>query len=80
VPEVWVWTRKRLRIFLRNAEGRYEESESSGAFPFLKASEIFAWIDQPALSLMNDWQIRLRDWVRDEMVPRARGEERRDGE
>ncbi|WP_152049653.1 Uma2 family endonuclease [Tautonia marina] len=80
VPEVWVCTRKRLRIFLRGADGRYEESETSGAFPSLKASEIFSWIDQPPLMLMNDWQSRLRAWVRDELAPRVRGEERRDGE
>lgn len=80
IPELWICTRKRLRFFRLGDDGSYVVTETSRSFPFLTATEAFAWVDQPPLDPMNEWLLRLRAWVRDELAPRVRGQERPDVE
>lgn len=50
IPEVWRFNGKRLRFCLLNSEGKYEDSESSLAFPFLKPADLMPYlgsIDDP---------------------------------
>ena len=72
MPEVWVCDSESLRIFVRQANGRYKTSESSAAFPFLKASEIFDWVTRPMRSEIA-WLKELRRWVREVLAPRRGG-------
>jgi Uma2 family endonuclease len=72
VPEAWICDSESLRIFVRQANGRYTTSESSAAFPFLKASEIFDWVTRPVRS-QAAWLKELRRWVREVLAPRRAG-------
>jgi Uma2 family endonuclease len=73
VPEVWVCTAEKMRILVRQASGRYARSESSAAFPFLKATEIFTWVTKPGVPSDTQWLHELRRWVNDVLVPRRAG-------
>lgn len=72
VPEVWVCDAAGLRILVRHADGHYLESETSRAFPFLSAVEIFEWATRPGMASMTQWIKELRLWVREVLIPRAR--------
>jgi Uma2 family endonuclease len=72
VPEVWIGDEESLRILVRQPNGHYASSESSAAFPFLKASEIFDWVTRPKRS-ETTWLKELRRWVREVLVPRRAG-------
>lgn len=80
VPELWVCTRKRLRFFRLGDDGNYAETPSSIALPSLSADEVFGWVDQPPDAIESEWLRRVRDWVRDELAPRARAGGQPDGE
>jgi Uma2 family endonuclease len=73
VPEVWVCDGEKLRILVRQANGRYARADSSAAFPFLEAAEVFAWVTRPDVASDTDWVKELRRWVRDTLVPRRAG-------
>ncbi len=73
VPELWLWEDGNLRILLLQADGRYAESATSAAFPFLSAAEITAWIAKPQDVSESRWSIELRRWVRETLLPRGRG-------
>jgi hypothetical protein len=62
-----------LTILVRQANGRYAESETSAAFPFLTADEIFGWVGRLQTSSDTEWTTELRSWVRDVLVPRVQG-------
>lgn len=50
IPEVWRFNGKQLRFCLLSSEGKYEDSESSLAFPFLKTADLMPYlgpIDDP---------------------------------
>ena len=44
VPEVWVCDEAELRILILQTNGRYAESPTSAAFPFLSAAEVYDWV------------------------------------
>ena len=74
-PEVWVY-RPRVRfliVMVLGIEGRFAESTSSLAFPFLEPGEVVDWLDQVGSEPINRWMRRLRTWVRDVLVPRVKG-------
>ena len=75
VPEVWVCDEAELVILVLQPNGRYAESATSAAFPFLSASEVFDWVSRPAGEFDNDWIKELRSWVRRTLKPRVRGEQ-----
>ena len=72
--EMWICDEHQFRILVRQAGGKYAESETSASLPFLKAEEIETWLrhrmdDEDETS----WAIELREWVRDVVAPRVRG-------
>ncbi len=73
VPEVWVCDEEELQILVRQANGRYTRAESSAAFPFLKATEVFEWVTKPETATDTEWLKELRRWVRDTLAPRRAG-------
>ncbi len=77
VPEIWVGDEDGVRIMVRKANGRYADSQTSLAFPFLSAAEIADWVLRPQTGSETDWIKELRRWVNEVLVPRqrARGEE-----
>ena len=44
LPEVWRFDGKRLRFCLLSTSGKYEDSESSLAFPFLKSADLMPYL------------------------------------
>jgi Uma2 family endonuclease len=74
VPEVWVCNKEGLSFLIRKKNGRYVEAKRSLSFPFLTAAEIFDWVNRPGMASMTHWVKELRQWVKDVLVPRVRGE------
>lgn len=74
VPEVWVCHAAGLRILLRQANGRYAESETSAIFPFVTKAEIFEWVTRSPETPELEWSREVRQWVQDVLVPRVRGQ------
>jgi Uma2 family endonuclease len=72
VPEVWVWEDGELEILVLGPDGDYAASETSGAFPFLRASEIAGWIGGHETGSETDWALELRDWISGVLRPRLR--------
>lgn len=72
VPELWVCEETEFRILVRQSDGRYVESETSAALPFLKGSEIFAWVSRPQAAAEHEWGKELRRWIQQELAQRAR--------
>ncbi len=73
VAEVWVGDGDGLRILVLGPDGRYARSETSLAFPFLTAAEIFGWADRTGMASATQWIKELRRWVQETLLPRARG-------
>ena len=74
VPEVWACDEDCLRILVLQANGRYVESETSVAFPFLTAAEIFEWASRLQIVSETDWVKDVRRWVQETLIPRVRGQ------
>ena len=74
VPEVWVCDGAALRILSLQPDGRYSESPASVSFPFLSSTEIFDWVSRPQTGNETSWIKLVRGWVRDVLVPRAKGD------
>jgi Uma2 family endonuclease len=74
VPEVWVCDESGLVILVLKANGRYAESPTSAAFPFLSGPEIFEWVSRPQTVSDTVWIAELRDWVKRTLKPRVRGQ------
>jgi Uma2 family endonuclease len=77
VPEVRVRDQSRLVILVLQSNGRYAESASGAAFPFLSSSEVFDWVSRGQAEFDNDWIKELRDWVRRTLRPRVRGQNKK---
>ncbi len=73
VPEVWVGDEGGLRILVRQANGRYLESDKGLVFPFLRAAEIYEWASRPETGSEMDWVTTVRRWAQEVLVLRVRG-------
>jgi Uma2 family endonuclease len=62
VPEVWRCSGNAVRI-LRFVSGRYEESPSSLAFPFLTAEKLSELLSQGRNVRRSQWIRTLRRWL-----------------
>jgi Uma2 family endonuclease len=74
VPEVWVCDESGMVILILQAHGRYAESETSLAFPFLSAAEVYDWMRRPQDVSETEWVKQLRDWVKQALKPRVHPE------
>jgi Uma2 family endonuclease len=77
VPEVWVCDESGLVILVLQSNGRYAESATSAAFPFLASAEIFEWVSRPQTVSDTAWIKELRIWVRRTLKPRVRGQNKK---
>jgi Uma2 family endonuclease len=73
IPEVWVCTELGLVFLVLGPDGKYVESASSLAFPFLSAAEIVDWVRLPGEEGLTDidWVRQVRRWVRETIIPRT---------
>ena len=60
VPEVWVCDEAELVILVLQSNGRYAESATSAAFPFLSAAEMYDWVSRPQTESDTEWIKELR--------------------
>jgi Uma2 family endonuclease len=72
VPEVWVCDESGMVILILQANGRYAESETSLAFPFLSVAEVYDWMRRPQDISDTEWVMELREWVKQTLKPRVR--------
>ena len=72
VPELWIGDETERVILVLQIDGEYARSETSLAFPLLRAAEIQAWATRPQTNSDADWLHDWRRWVRRTLRPRAR--------
>ncbi len=72
IPEVWVYRVKRpsLEFLHLDAQGQYQTTMTSRAFPFLTAADLSPWIKATPGESDRAWRNRLRAWVREVLAPR----------
>jgi Uma2 family endonuclease len=74
VPEMWIVDETSLRFLVLQPDGRYLETATSAAFPFLPSEEIYDWLSKSAEDDdETKWILELRRWVADVLLPRVRG-------
>jgi Uma2 family endonuclease len=74
IPEIWKHDGEQLSVLLLQPDGAYAPSESSAAFPFLPMGEVARFLREYEPTNDTRWGRAFRAWVRDEVVPRVRGE------
>lgn len=70
-PEVWVSEHPDLQFLVLGQDGRYAESTTSLAFPFLSVRETADWIARPFSGTDTEWALEFRQWVCDVLIPRS---------
>lgn len=68
IPEVWRFDGRVLHAYLRNAEGRYEESPNSFHFPFLLVQEMVPFLQQRSQVRQSQLLKNFRAWVREQIA------------
>jgi len=70
VPEVWRYDGRTLTMYQLQPDGLYRPCESSLSFPGLRPADVGRFIESGRTTGKVRWARELRDWVRDELVPR----------
>jgi Uma2 family endonuclease len=70
VPEVWRYDGQRLTIYQLQPDGRYRPCETSLSFPGLRPADVERFIELGQTTDKPRWARELRDWVRNELIPR----------
>ncbi|HMB04478.1 MAG TPA: Uma2 family endonuclease [Isosphaeraceae bacterium] len=70
VPELWRFDGESLRVSRLRADGTYEACATSPAFPFLPLDEVVRFLKQGARINHSRWGRMVREWIRNELVPR----------
>lgn len=68
VPEVWRFDGQVLHVHLLGPDGRYTESPTSRAFPFLPMNELVRFLGMRATMGETDLLNEFRVWVRDRIA------------
>jgi Uma2 family endonuclease len=76
VPEVWRFNGLTLLVLLRQEDGSYQESLTSGIFPEVTMAEIARFAIKEGIKDENAYLDEFTNWVRAEVLPRL---ERRGG-
>lgn len=67
VPEVWKYDGQRLRVHVRQPEGRYLEVRQSASFPFLPLDQLERFLSRARVADEVEFLREFRDWVRREL-------------
>jgi Uma2 family endonuclease len=73
VPEVWLYDGRVLTIYHLDPDGHYQPRDSSLSFPHLRAADVERFVELGRTTDKLGWSRMLREWVRDEFVPRRDG-------
>ncbi len=71
VPEVWRFDGNRLAIHRLQTDGNYATRNDSLEIPAITPDEIVHWVHEgEAETDHTEWALRLREWIREELLPR----------
>jgi Uma2 family endonuclease len=73
VPELWRFNGRTLRVLLRQEDGSYRESPSSGVFPRVPMDEVAQFAAQDGIRDENAHLDQFSAWVREDLLPRIQG-------
>jgi Uma2 family endonuclease len=74
VPEVWRFDGERLVIHRLQPDGTYATINESLEVPAITPDEVVRWVrENESIGDDTEWDRRLREWVRDELLPRHQG-------
>ncbi|MCI0639123.1 MAG: Uma2 family endonuclease [Gemmataceae bacterium] len=68
IPEIWRFDGTDIIVHVLNAEGEYEESERSLAFPFLKVKKLVRFLNLRQKADETQVVESFREWVREQKV------------
>ncbi len=72
IPEVWLYDGRVLTIYHLDPAGHYQPHDASRSFPGLRAADVERFVELGRTTDKLGWSRTLREWVRDELIPRAR--------
>lgn len=64
VQELWRCDRRRLRVFVLGADGRYEESDRSAAFPTLPPDQVHRFLEMGWGMDEVEWVAAIQKWIK----------------
>lgn len=70
VSEVWRYDGQSLSIWVLEADRQYHPRAESPSFPGLRPSDVERFVGSGRITDKLRWVRELRDWVRDEFLPR----------
>jgi Uma2 family endonuclease len=71
VPEVWRYDDCTLTMYQLQPDGQYQPWATSCSFPALRPLDVERFIERGRTTDKIQWTREPRDWVRNELVPRA---------
>ena len=71
VPEIWVFNGKTLRVFLLGTNGKYKESSTSLAFPWLPIAEVERFLKENETMSETALLRAFSKWVGDTILPQV---------
>ena len=71
VPELWRFDGRTFQILRLEPDGTYSKTETSVAFPFLRAEEIREWVARESPFEISAWLAELEHWLETVIVPRV---------
>jgi Uma2 family endonuclease len=78
VPEVWRYEGQKLTMLQLQPDGQYRPCETSLSFPGLRPADVERFIELSRAMDKLRWAREIRDWVRNELIPRRNAGERPD--
>ena len=70
VPEVWRYDGRTLLMYQLQADGQYRLCETSSIFSGLQPADVERFITLGRTTDKIHWARELRDWIRNELIPR----------
>jgi Uma2 family endonuclease len=76
VPEVWRYEGQKLTMLQLQPDRRYRPCETSLSFPGLRPADVERFVELAQTMDKLRWAREIRDWVRNELIPRRDPAER----
>ncbi len=71
VPEVWRYDGRAMTMYQLQPDRQYQPCEESLSFPGLRPADVERFIELGRTTDKIRWARELRDWVRNELIPRG---------
>ncbi len=72
VPEVWRYDGQKVTMWQLQPDGRYQPCEASLNFPGLRPADVERILELGWSMPKRQWASELREWVRNELIPRRK--------